>query len=130
MPKEKIEDYEESIVNFDNDIGSPEINVNPSFFIYKALVKAQNALEFQSTDNMSVKFAYQKFRIFVEQAETICKKLKFLDDEYYNDLKDYEDKLEENNDNIRIAKICNYKMGLILSAISDTKPIFDSIKLD
>jgi len=103
------------------DFGSAEVKVNPDFYIHNAIVKAQNCL---LTDN--IKEGFLKFRVFVEQIETLTDAANMIDKDYYEEIENFkksEEYSKEEDYSIKHSKLANFKLGRLMTRVFNRKAI-------
>lgn len=113
--------YEKESYDVPDDMLNTDININPSFYIHTAILKAQQALL-----DEDFKSGFLKYRVFIEHIETICDANNMLPESYVKDIKEYRETLdsdEELNDSVKQTKIAHKKLYYIMGAITSIKQI-------
>ena len=116
--------YEDKIIDIDEVVGT-DIKINPDFYIHNALVKAQQVL---ADDN--IESGFLKFRILIENIEVLCKAANMVGDDYKKEIEEFvktEDYLQE-KEKIKMAKLANKKLRLLMERVFSSKTIVDSLK--
>lgn len=102
------------------DVEDTNIKINPDFYIHNAILKAQQALL-----HPDMKEAHIRYSLFVEHIEMLCRAAKKIDTDYDSRIAQYKNDEEYKNsvDLIKQAKLANKKLGLIMDAVFDQKPM-------
>ena len=109
--------YDSEIEDVD-EIQGTDIKINPDFYIHKALLKAQDAL---SKDNL--KEGFIQYRQMIEYIEVLCKAADIITDDYYTELKYFENSQEykESDNLVKSVKIAHKKLNLMMSQVFKAK---------
>ncbi len=125
---EKIQD---KISEYD-DVGATDINMNPSFYVHKCILKAQDILGQDITDSGQLKLNFIKFRIMIEHLESLCRAGKMLDDEYQKKIEEYKltkDYTEEKEEHIKNVRLCNKKLEYIMREVFKNQTVTEALFL-
>lgn len=117
MNKDQYEDYENELKDVGELIGT-DININPSYYIHNAILKAQQAL-----GDEDIKTAIVKFRFYCENIEILAKAGEMLPDDYEEKIKAFmsTEEYKKEEDLVRHFKLSNYKMQLLLGNVFTSK---------
>ena len=118
LEKKELNKYENDVIDID-ELGGTDVKINPDFYIHHALIKAQNALA-----NDDLKEGMQKYWIFIEHIETLCKAANLLTGKYHDDLKKWKEdtKIDEEKDKgTKNVKISMKKLELMMTEVFSHK---------
>lgn len=123
--KDQQEKYEKEILNIDHIEGT-DIKINPEYYIHNAIIKAQNVLASEEIATGAL-----KFRILIENIETLCIAAKLVDKDYKDKIETFETKLKEekNSTVINHGKLGNFKLSLLMQLVFENKTVFQKLKL-
>lgn len=116
----ELEEYEEQIIDVDEILGT-DLKINPDYYIHTALLKAQQALL-----NEDTRAGFLQYWVLIENIETLCKSAKMLPDDYEDKVKDFEkgeSYTKETDRSAKMAKLANYKLGLLMEQVFSHKTI-------
>lgn len=106
------------------DLEDVDIKVNPDFYVHKALVKLQDALL-----NENLKEGLIRFRLITDHIEVLAKSARMVG------LVDYDEKvavfergLKGDDREMKLFKVANYKVELIMSEIFSAKTINQPVR--
>ncbi len=122
---DKIDEYEDKIVDTD-EISGVDMKINPDYYIHSALLKAQKALI-----NENIKEGYAQFKILIEHVESLCRAAKMIDNDYPMLLSEFENtkEIKEEKDSfVKMVRIANKKLELLMTGVFDKKVITDPLK--
>ena len=125
MDKDKIDEYEDKIVDID-EISGVDIKINPDYYIHSALLKAQKALV-----NENIKEGFAQFKILIEHIESLCRAAKMIDNDYTKQVSEFEETKEikeEKDPFVKMVRIANKKLELLMTGVFDKKIITDPLK--
>jgi hypothetical protein len=103
------------------------MDINPKQHINRAIIKAQDALI-----KDDVKAGFLQYRILVEHIETLCKSAEYIDQEYINEIKSFQDSEEfksEGDGIVKSIKLANKKLGMLMEVFFNAQPITSPLKL-
>lgn len=124
--KEKIEDYEESIIDID-EIEGTDIKINPDYYIHHAILKAQTAL---TSDN--IKEGFEKYVVIVNHAVMLCTAANRLPADFKEKLKrfkDTDDYKEETGETKKLVSLATKKFELILAGVFSGRTITQPLRI-
>lgn len=120
-------DYDKQTYDAEDGI-NVDVKINPEFYIHKAIVSAIDVLK---KDNIGDNIL--PFVIMIENAENAAINSKIVSPEEYkteiNKFKDTEEYKAITNEKVRMARLANYKYGLIIKAVSDSRTSTEPMKL-
>lgn len=119
-------EMENFILDFKDELNK-ELNITANFYINQAILMAQRCLLF-SVGKTSINDGIIGYRVYIEQIETFARAAEKLPDNYDNDMQEFEKNLKEEGV-IKIAKIANKKLELIMKKIFKSSPQKAIIKL-
>ena len=117
--------YDDQIENVDEILGT-DVKINPDYYIHSALLKAQQALITED-----VQSGFLQFRMLVEHIEVLCKAAKMLSGDYEETLKKFKETteyMEEKKDYIKVARLANKKIELLMTEVFSSKISTDPLK--
>lgn len=123
----QFEEFENQILDADDDNLNTEIKINPDFYIHHALVNAQKSL---LAENM--KDGFIKYWSFIEHIEILCKSANMLPTDYEDKLKDFkqtDDYTNEENTLTKSVKLANMKLSLMMGEVFNRKTITEPLKV-
>jgi len=119
----------ENFIEEYKDEADTNIKINPNYYLHNAILKSQNILMF-STAKGVIDQGLIAYTIFVEHIETIAEaadmlKVKEEEKTYKEKIEDYK-KSEEykklTDNNIKMARLSNFKLKLILTEVFSRSP--------
>lgn len=125
--KMEPKDYEKDILDIDKVEGT-DIKINPEYYIHNAIIKAQNALATEEIET-----GYLKFRMLVENIETLSRAASLIDTTYDDQVKKFEEgkeikELKNKDPIIASARIANFKLGLLMKEVFENKAIISKLR--
>jgi hypothetical protein len=117
MEKKEYDKYEKEIEQI-GDFVATEVNINPSYYIHNAILKAQQAL-----NDEDIKNGIFKFRFYAENIEVLAKAAEMLPHNYQQDINKFKrssDYIEEDS-LVQHFKLANYKMQLLLGQVFSSR---------
>lgn len=121
--------YDMDVLDFDDKF-DPNIKITPNYYIHMALLMAQKTLMI-SVMKTDIREGLTAYSILIEHIEMICKAAEYIDNTYDNKIKEYRDGEEckdINNESIKLAKISNFKLQILLKEIFRRSPTEFNLK--
>lgn len=130
MVKKKInnEDEDEEF-GFLDEVTVTENILNASYYLHICILEAIHALR-KGIEKGSPKDGITLLLISVDQAENIAEAKNIIDresDHYKTPLSEFKEKIKDEEDLIRQAKIANFKLGKLLVEIKEREPKSGSV---
>lgn len=128
---ENITDVEKSIMDYEDDKDT-DVKIKPNFYIHNAILKMQNVLMF-GVGKTNIGEGIIAYTVLVEQIEVLCKSAGYINDEYDEKIKNYTSSEEYKaikKDEVRMAKLANKKLGLLMRTVFSKAPVEMPINLD
>lgn len=121
MKEKQYQDYEKQVFNVDEILGT-DIKINPDFYIHKAIMMAQQALSEKD---------YTRYTLHIEDIEILAKAAKLLPDTYKNKVDKFKesDRYKGEDKPTQMLRLSDFKKGLLLEQIFDTKTVVGSLSL-
>lgn len=115
--------FEKSILDFNDDITNLDIKIKPNYYIHMALIMAQRTLMI-SVLKTNVNEGITAYRILIEQIEMLCSAADYISDGYYESVKEIEnsEEVKKLSDTSKIAKISNIKLKLLMKEVFGRSP--------
>lgn len=119
-----MQDYDKEILDGE-DFDKPEVNINPSFLIMNALLKAQNVLVQDEP-----KAAFLKYTVLIDYIETLAQSSNYLGDNYNDELSEALKKYKSKGDNlIDMSKKATIKLRIITEKVFGNTQLKTALKL-
>lgn len=114
-------DYESEIIDID-DIESPDLKINPDFYMHKALLACQECLL-----DKDIKEGFVRYEVVVRHLELLARAAGKLPSDYEEKLKEYKDTKEVQGSDYRQVLIHQKKLELILKLVFNSKAIITTL---
>lgn len=117
-------DFEKNILDFNDDITNLDIKIKPNYYIHMALIMAQRTLMI-SVLKTNIGEGVTAYSVLIEHIEMICKAAEYLSDDYETKLRDFKNSEEVNkltSETIKLAKISNMKLQLLMKEVFGRSP--------
>jgi hypothetical protein len=127
------EEFDSSIMDVDEDIDSDVKKINPLVYIHHAILSSQKILMVSVMKPGGIKEGILGYKIFIEHIEVVCRSGNFLDKEEYQKklmlFLDSKEMKEEGDTLVKMAKISNMKLELLLEEVFKRAPTNDTLKI-
>lgn len=130
MENKETNTFDANILNFDDDVNT-DIRIKPNYYIHMGILMAQRTLMF-SVAKTSVGEGLLAYSVFIEHIEVICRAANYLSDDYETELNNFKNNDEykkiERQD-VKMAKLANKKLELIMKSVFKGSPVDFPMKL-
>jgi len=110
-----------------SDDSFKEVKLDSNFYIHNALIKAQGAL---TKDDINGGFL--QYIQLMEHIEVLCRSNRMLSANYDALIKNFklsDEYTKETNGTVKLVKLAHKKLEGIMNEISETRPVFQELKL-
>lgn len=118
------EDFEKSILDFNDDINNLDVKIKPNYYIHMALLMAQRTLMI-SVLKSDIREGITAYSVLIEHIEMLCRASKYISESYDEDIKKYiteDTNYKKAEGTIQLAKLSNMKLQLLMREVFGRSP--------